>query len=145
MTNTICELPDENPPSEEISEILQRCRRIAVVGISPKESRDSHKVARYLLSKGYEVVPVNPGQREILGRPCFKTLKEIPTKVDMVNLFLNPARIPPVVDEAIEMGVQAIWMQLGIVHNECIKKAREAGIRVVANRCVMSEHKKMGF
>ena len=113
-----CELPDWNPPSEEIKNILQTYTRIAIVGLSPKESRDSHRVARYLVEQGYEVVPVNPGQKEILGRACFKTLKDIPFPIDIANLFLNPTNVPPVVDHAIEIGVPVIWMQLGVVHNE---------------------------
>jgi len=128
---------------EEIVDILQKCRKIAIVGLSPKESRDSNRVARYLMGRGYEVVPVNPGQREILGKPCFKSLKDIPFGVDMANLFLNPSRVPPVVDEAIEIGVRAIWMQLGVVHNESAEKARRAGIQVVMNMCVMRELQKM--
>ena len=128
---------------EEIVDILQKCRKIAIVGLSPKESRDSNRVARYLMGRGYEVVPVNPGQREILGKSCFKSLKDIPFGVDMANLFLNPSRVPPVVDEAIEIGVRAIWMQLGVVHNESAEKARRAGIQVVMNMCVMRELQKM--
>ena len=128
---------------EEIVDILQKCRKIAIVGLSPKDSRDSNRVALYLMGRGYEVVPVNPGQREILGKPCFKSLKDIPFGVDMANLFLNPSRVPPVVEEAIEIGVRAIWMQLGVVHNESAEKARRAGIQVVMNMCVMRELQKM--
>jgi predicted CoA-binding protein len=143
MTNTTCELPDYNPPSDEIIEILRKCRTIAVVGLSPKESRDSNRVAKYLMDQGYEVVPVNPGQREILGKPCFRTLGDIPFPIDMVDLFLNPTRVPPVVDQAIEIGVHAIWMQEGVVHNEAAQKARKAGIPVVMNKCIKKEHMKM--
>ena len=143
MINTTCELPDCNPPSDEIIEILRKCRTIAVVGISPKESRDSNRVAKYLMDQGYEVVPVNPGQREILGRPCFRTLRDIPFPIDMADMFLNPARVPPVVEQAIEIGVHAIWMQEGVVHNESAEKARKEGIQVVMNKCIKKEHMKM--
>jgi predicted CoA-binding protein len=143
MINTNCELPDYNPPSDEIMEILRKCRTIAVVGLSPKESRDSNRVAKYLMDQGYEVVPVNPGQREILGKPCFRTLGDIPFPIDMADLFLNPARVPPVVDQAIEIGVHAIWMQEGVAHNESAQKARKAGIPVVMNKCIKKEHMKM--
>jgi uncharacterized protein len=143
MINTNCELPDCNPPADEIIEILRKCRTIAVVGISPKEARDSNRVAKYLMEQGYEVVPVNPGQREILGKPCFKTLKDIPFPIDMADLFLNPTRVPPVVDQAIEIGVHAIWMQEGVVHNESAQKAGKAGITVVMNKCIKKEHMKM--
>ena len=143
MTEIQMELPDDNPPAEEIREILTKCKTLAIVGLSPKEERDSHKVAKYLTEQGYEIVPVNPGRKEILGRPCFKTLKDIPFKIDIVDIFLNPARVPPVVDQAIEMGVPVLWMQLGIVHNEAAQRARDAGITVVMNKCTMQEHKKL--
>ncbi len=142
MQSALCELPDGNPPSTEIQKILAQCRTIAVVGLSPKESRDSNRVARYLMEQGYEVVPVNPGQREILGKRCYRSLADIPFQVDMVDLFLNPTRVAPVVDQAIDRGVLVIWMQLGIVHNAAAQKAREAGVQVVMNRCIMQEHKK---
>lgn len=143
MQNISCEIPDKNPPSKEIEAILQTCKTIAVVGLSPKESRDSNRVARYLMQHGYEVVPVNPGQKEILGKTCYRSLRDIPFQVDMADLFLNPTRVPPVVDQAIDMGVHAIWMQLGVIHNEAAEKAKQAGIRVVMNRCMMVEHKRI--
>ncbi|MBC8176680.1 MAG: CoA-binding protein [Deltaproteobacteria bacterium] len=144
MQNTSCELPDGNPPSKEIEEILRECRKIAVVGLSPKESRDSNKVARYLMEQGYEVIPVNPGQKEILGKTCYKSLADIPFQIDMADLFLNPTRVPQIVDQAIEIGVNTIWMQLGVVHNEAALKAKESGIQVVMDRCIMVEHEKLG-
>ncbi|HDG97295.1 MAG TPA: CoA-binding protein [Desulfobacterales bacterium] len=138
-----CEIPEYNPPSQEIQEILREVKRIAVAGLSPKEERDSNKVARYLMAQGYEIVPVNPGQRKILGKTCYKSIKDIPFRIDMADLFLNPKRVPPVVDEAIEKGIPVIWMQLGVVHNEAAKKAREAGIKVIMNKCVKIEHQAM--
>lgn len=143
MTDTLCEIPDSNPPSNEIKKILKTCKKIAIVGISPKEERDSNKVAKYLMEKGYEIVPVNPGQKKILGRRCFKAFKDIPFQVDLVDLFLNPSRIPTVVDQIIEKGVNVIWMQLGVVHNESAEKARKAGIQVVMNKCIKIEHMNM--
>lgn len=143
MENRRCEMPDKNPPPEEVVKILETHKTIAVVGCSPKAWRDSHKVARYLLEHGYEVIPVNPGQREILGKTCYKSLKEIPDGVEVVDIFLNPKRVPPVVDQAIEIGAKAVWMQLGVVDNESARKAREYDIQVVMNRCMMEEHRKM--
>jgi len=143
MKEIISELPDNAGPSEEIEEILRECRKIAVVGLSPKESRDSNKVARYLMEQGYEIVPINPGQREILGKTCYRSLKDIPFQVDMADLFLNPTRVPEAVDQAIEIGVNAVWMQLGVVHNEAVEKAKQAGIRVVVDRCIMTEHRRL--
>lgn len=143
MVNTTCELPDCNPPSEDIKDILRKCRTIAIVGISPKESRDSNRVAQYLMKQGYEIVPVNPGQREILGKSCFKKLSDIPFPIDMADLFLNPKRVPTVVGQAIDMGIQVIWMQEGVVHNEAAQKARENGAEVVMNKCIKKEHMKI--
>ena len=143
MTPTPDNKTHDNPPSEEIKQILKNSRKIAIVGLSPKEERDSHRVAKYLIEEGYEIVPVNPGQKEILGETCFKTLKDIPFKVDLVDLFLNPERVPPVVDQAIEIGAPVLWMQIGVIHNEAAQKAREAGLAVVMDRCMMREHKRL--
>ena len=143
MSDLQCELPDPNPPSQEIREILEQCRTIAIVGLSPKEQRDSNRVARYLKENGYRIVPINPGQKEILGETCYKSLLELPFKPDLVNLFLHPDRVPAVVDQALEIGAGVIWMQLGVVHNQAAAKAREKGIKVVMNKCIKIEHEKM--
>ncbi|MDY6878731.1 MAG: CoA-binding protein [Desulfatiglans sp.] len=142
MPNGLTLQPGDDSSSKDIEEILRSYKTIAVVGLSPKESRDSHKVARYLLEQGYEIVPVNPGQKEILGKPCFQSLLDIPFQVDVANLFLGPARIPSAVDQAIQIGVHAIWMQIGVVDKESAQKARDAGIPVVMDRCIMQEHRK---
>ena len=138
-----CELPDYTLPAEKIAKILRNSKRIAVMGLSPKTSRDSNRVARYLLEQGYDVIPVNPGQQQILERTCYKTLEDIPFTIDVANLFINSTRVPPVVDQCIRMGVKTIWMQLGIFHNKAASKARKAGIQVVMNRCIMVEHRAL--
>ncbi|WP_028320732.1 CoA-binding protein [Desulfatiglans anilini] len=138
-----CEIPDNRPPDEAIGAVLRRCRTIAVVGLSPKPARDSHRVAAYLLEHGYDVIPVNPGQKEILGRPCFRTLSEIPFQVDLADLFVGPERVPSFVDQAVGQGIGVIWMQLGIVHEEAARKAREAGCTVIMNRCIMRDHMQL--
>jgi len=143
MKTTQCEMPDYTPPSEEIGEIFKTSKRIAVVGLSPKPHRDSNRVAKYLLEKGYDVIPVNPGQEKILEKPCYKSLEDIPFAIDMANLFINPTRVPPVVEQCIRIGVKTVWMQLGIVHNDAASKARAAGIEVVMNRCIKVEHQEM--
>ena len=114
-----------------------------MVGLSPKEQRDSNRVARYLLEKGYDIIPVNPGQREILGKKCYKSLSDIPGQIDIVNIFLNPSRVPPVVDQAIASGVEVVWMQLGIVDKKSAEKARNEGIRVVMDRCIKQEYERL--
>jgi uncharacterized protein len=143
MSDIVCEMPDYNPPEKDILDLLRTCRTIAVVGLSPKESRDSNKVARYLIDAGYEVIPVNPGQKEILGKTCYRSLEDIPFPVDVADLFLNPSRVPPVVDQAIGIKVRAVWMQMGIVHNQAAQKARDAKIQVVMNRCIMRDHSRL--
>jgi predicted CoA-binding protein len=143
MMDIHSELPDHNPPSDEIKGILERSKRIAIVGLSPKEKRDSHKVAKYLMENGYEIVPVNPGQKEILGQKCYKTLEDIPYPVDVADLFLNPTRVPAVLEQAINKGIGVIWMQLGVIHHEAVQKAREAGVAVVMDKCMQQEHEKM--
>jgi predicted CoA-binding protein len=139
-----CELPDYDTPLPAIvTDILQRARTIAVMGLSPKDTRDSHRVARYLMDQGYTIVPVNPGQKVILGRTCYRSLMEIPFSVDLVDVFMNPSRVDMVVAQSIEKGVPAIWLQLGVVQLEAARKAMNAGIQVVMDRCIMTDHMRM--
>jgi hypothetical protein len=140
MPNIHCEIPGYNPPSEEITKILKGHKRVAVVGLSPKPERDSHKVAKYLKEQGYEIIPVNPGQREILGSKSYPNLKAVPLPIDIVDIFRKPEAIPPIVDDAIEIGAKVVWMQLGIVNNEAADKARQAGVEVVMDKCMKVEH-----
>jgi hypothetical protein len=143
MAERNCELPDCNPPEADIARLLEQSRTITVVGLSPKEQRDSNRVARYLIEQEYDVVPVNPGQETLLGRRCYKRVSEVPVKIDIVDCFISPSRIPKVVEEAIAVGASALWMQLGVVHNEAAARAREAGLQVVMNKCIMVEHKRL--
>jgi uncharacterized protein len=135
-----CEIAAYNPPPEEIGAILQKYKIVAVVGLSPKPERDSHRVAKYMKEKGYRIVPVNPGQKNILGEKCYPNLKAIPFPVDIVNVFRKPDAVPPIVHDAVEIGARVVWMQLGIVHNDAAEKAREAGLEVVMDRCIKVEH-----
>ena len=143
MSNTVCEIPEYNPPSIEVKAILEDHKTIAVVGLSPKPERDSYQVAKYLKEKGFTVVPVNPGQKEILGEKCYPNLKAIPSPVDIVNVFRKPEAVPPIVADAIEMGAKVVWTQLGIVNNAAAEKARTAGLKVVMNKCIKIEHRNM--
>ena len=127
----------------DLKAILRNCRTIAVVGLSPKPSRPSHMVAAYLLRAGYEVIPVNPGQDEILGRRCYPSLTAVPGRVDLVDIFRNPADVPPIVDEAIAIGARVVWMQLGIVNHEAARKAEAAGLQVVMDRCLKVDHQHL--
>lgn len=123
--------------------ILDSHKVIAMVGLSPKEDRPSHIVARYLMAHGYTVIPVNPGQREILGQPCYASLKEIPVRVDMVDVFRNAADVPPIAADAIAIGAQSLWLQLGIVNQAAADEASAAGLDVVMDRCPKIEHARL--
>lgn len=124
--------------------ILGCCKTIAMVGLSPKAERPSHGVARFLMAHGYTVIPVNPGQQEILGQPCYPDLKSIPVKVDMVDVFRTPADVPPIVEDAIAIGAKVLWLQLGVIHPEAAEKASVAGLDVVMDRCPKIEFARLG-
>lgn len=121
-------------------QILKRYRRIAMVGLSGNEFRPSHFAAKYLLAEGYEVIPVNPREKQILGQLCYPSLAAIPGGVEVVDIFREPAAVPKIVDEAIAIGAKVIWMQLGVIHEEAAEKAAAAGLQVVMDRCMKIEH-----
>lgn len=138
-----CEFPDGNPPSEEIRDILERMKTVAVVGLSDNPERESNQVAVYLKNNGFCVVPVNPVLSEILGEKCYPDLSSIPFPVDIVDIFRKVDAIPGIVDEAIRAGAKAVWMQLGLAHNESAGKARSAGLKVVQSKCIKVEHARV--
>lgn len=140
---TECQMPEQNATSEEVREILKRARTVAIVGISHKAERDSHKVARYLQEQGYKIIPVNPKYKEVLGEPCYPNLKSVPEHIDLVDIFRNMDAIPGIVDEAIEACADAVWMQLGLAHNEAAQRARDNGLAVVMNKCTKIEHYRL--
>ena len=143
MSEQICEMPDSNSTPEEIKDILNESRVIAVVGLSTNSERDSYKVAQYLMDKGYEIIPVNPAYPEILGQKSYERISDIPVDVDIVDIFRKPEFISGIVDEAIEKKAKSVWMQLGLADNKAAEKARGAGLRVVQNKCIKIEHHKM--
>ena len=126
-------------PRERI-EILRRYKRLAIVGLSANPYRPSHFVGVYMKAAGYEIFPVNPREREILGRPSYGSLREVPPPVEIVDIFREAAAVPGLVEEAIEVGAKVVWMQLGVIHEEAAERAREAGLAVVMDRCVKIEH-----
>jgi predicted CoA-binding protein len=130
--------PAANP--EEIKAILKNYRVVAVVGLSPKPERPSFQVAQYLKDHGYRIVPVNPGQKEILGEKCYRSLADIPFPIEVVDIFRNVEAIPAIVDEAIAVGAKVVWMQLGLEEPASAQKAREAGLQVVMDRCLKIDH-----
>ncbi|MBC7445775.1 MAG: CoA-binding protein [Polaromonas sp.] len=128
---------------ERIARILNDCRTIAVVGLSPKPHRASFDVARYMQAAGYRIIPVNPNATEVLGEKAYATLQEAAQheKIDLVNCFRNSEDIAPVVDEAIAIGAKAVWMQLGVSHAAAAAKAEAAGLLVVQNHCLKIDHR----
>jgi predicted CoA-binding protein len=126
----------------DIPTILSRYRKIAVVGLSPSPSRPSHEVTEYMIDEGYEVTGVRPGPREILGRPCYPTLRDLPEAPEIVNVFRAPEHVPGVVEDAIAVGARVLWLQEGIAHPEAERRAREAGLEVVSDRCILQEHRR---
>lgn len=128
------------PVDDPIRYILETCKVIAVVGLSSKQHRPSYGVARYLQTAGYSIVPVNPNERKVLGERAYPRLEEVPVKVDAVCIFRRPQFVPPVVESALAVGARAVWMQEGVVHEEAAQRAREAGLAVVMDRCMLKEH-----
>src|SRR5436190_23897272 len=120
--------------------ILERYRRIAMVGLSSNPFRPSHFAAIYLLSEGYDVTPVNPREQRVLGRQSYASLTAIPGPVEVVDIFREVAAVPEIVEEAIAVGAKVLWMQLGVVHEAAAERAREAGLEVVMDRCMKIEH-----
>lgn len=137
------DVPDRNPSSSEIVDILIGCRTIAIVGLSDQPNRISYRVGSYLKKRGYRIIPVNPFKNEIMGEKCYPDLYAIPEHIDIVDIFRDVEAIPGIVEEAIGIGAGIVWMQLGLVHNEAAKKARKAGLCVVQSRCLMAEHEKL--
>ena len=116
------------------------CKTIAIVGLSSKELRASNFVGRYLKYHGYRVVPVNPVEKEILGLECFASLRDIPQRVDVVNVFRLPNAVPQIAAEAVEIGAKCLWLQFGVISEEGARIAREGGLEVVMDKCIKVEH-----
>ncbi len=139
-----CEFPSINSNKEQIKEIFENVKTIAVVGLSPDTSKDSHKVAKYLQEVGYKIVPIYPKEDEILGEKVYRSLAEVPFAVDMVDIFRKPQAFDAIADAAIARGdIKVFWGQLGLVNNAAAQKAEDAGMQVVQNHCSMVEHKAL--
>jgi uncharacterized protein len=129
------------PRSDPITELLKRARTIAVVGLSNSPLRPSHGVSAYMQTQGYRIIPVNPQIDEALGEKSYASLLEVPEKIDIVNIFRRPDAVEEVVDQAIQLKVPAVWMQESVIHEKAAEKARQAGIFVVMDRCILQEHR----
>jgi predicted CoA-binding protein len=123
-------------------QILQNCHTIAVVGLSSNPLRPSYDIAAFMQRRGYRIIPVNPQEVEVLGEKCYAQLEDIPEKVDCVNVFRRPEHVPAIVESAIAIGAKAIWLQLGISHDEAIARAEAAGLLAVQDRCLLIEHRR---
>ncbi len=126
---------------EDIQEILTSTHSIAVVGLSNNPDRPSYAVAAYLQRAGYKIVPVNPRITSTLGEKAYPTLRDVPGRVDVVQIFRRAEAVPAIVDEAIAIGAKAVWMQTGIVHQDAAARAKAAGLKVVMDACMMVEHR----
>ena len=126
---------------DPITKVLQRAKTIAVVGLSNNPLRPSHGVAAYLQSQGYRIIPVNPNIDSSLGEKAYRSLLDVPEKIDIVDIFRRSEFVEPVVDQAIQLKVPAVWMQEEVIHEKAAQKARQAGIFVVMDRCILLEHR----
>jgi predicted CoA-binding protein len=130
------------PSPEEIKEILKSAKVVALVGISDDNTKPSHKVGKFLKSKGYKVIPVNPKHDTIIGEKSYASLLDIPDEIDVVDIFRKSEAVDEIVDEAIKKGVKVVWMQEGVINEEAARKAKDAGLKVVMDRCMYKEYKK---
>lgn len=135
-----CDRPEHPNSPALLKKIVTTYKTVAVVGISKKEDRDSHRVAAYLKAHGFKLVPVNPQLDEVLGEKCYARLADIPFPVDVVDVFRKPSALVELAEEIIPIKPKAVWFQLGVVNNEAARKLEQAGIEVVQNACIKIEH-----
>lgn len=133
----------DNPSDARVSLLLHTARRIAVVGLSSKTERPSYNVARYLQEHGYEIIPVNPNEDEVLGQVAYPRLSDVPGRIDVVDVFRRSAAVPEIARAAIAVGAGALWTQLGVVHEGAAASAAAAGLTVVMDRCMLVEHARL--
>lgn len=124
----------------DIKEMLTKYRTVAVVGLSPDPGKPSHEVAAYLKRAGFRIIPVNPACQEVLGERCYPTLADVPEEVEIVDVFRRSEFLPEIVEQAIAKGARVVWMQEGVVNEEAARRAEEAGLEVVMDRCMLKEH-----
>jgi len=128
------------PQADLVTELLRKAKTIAVVGLSGNPMRPSHGVTAYMQSQGYRIIPVNPHIASCLGEKAYPSLLQVPERIDIVNIFRRPEFVEEVVDQAIQLKVPAVWMQEDVIHEKAAKKARQAGILVIMDRCILKEH-----
>src|SRR5580692_9662851 len=126
------------------NEILQSAHTIAVVGLSSKRYRPSYGVAEYMQRAGYRIIPVNPEETEVLGEKAYPDLDSVPESIDIVDIFRRSEFVPDIVEAAIRKGAKAVWMQEDVIHEAAARRAEEAGLEVVMDRCILKDHRRMG-
>ena len=124
-----------------IKEILEKYKTIAVVGLSSQTSRASHSVSQYMHSSGYRIIPVNPNETRVLGEKAYPSLDDVPEAIEIVNIFRRPEYVPEIIEAAIRRKARVVWMQLGVVNEAAAARARDAGLEVVMDRCILIEHR----
>lgn len=127
----------------DYKELLEKCKTIAVVGLSSNSLRPSYGVSAYLQRVGYRIIPVNPVEKEILGEKCYASLRDIPEQVDIVDVFRNPEAVGPIADDAIAIGAKCLWLQEGVVNSEAAEKAASSGLQVVMDHCILKIHRSL--
>jgi predicted CoA-binding protein len=134
-----------NPDDEAVRALLRRVRSIIVVGLSPNPVRDSHSVTAYMQRQGYRITGVNPGHAMILGEPCFPTLRDVPRErpLELVNFFRNSADVGRHMDEAVALGARALWTQYDVIDGAAARRAADAGLLVIMDRCLLVEHRRL--
>jgi predicted CoA-binding protein len=131
--------------ADQIAELLRTSKTIAVVGLTSDPMRPSNSVSAYMQSQGYRIIPVNPNEREVLGEKAYARLADVPVKIDLVNVFRRPEFVADIVHQAIELKLPAIWLQEGVVDDRAAQSARDAGVIVVMDRCILKEHSRRRF
>lgn len=127
----------------QLTEVLQRSHTIAVVGLSGKRFRPSYGVAEYMQRAGYRIIPVNPQEREVLGEKSYPDLDSVPEAIDIVDIFRRSEFVPEIVEAAIRKGAKTIWMQEGVIHEGAARRAMDAGLTVVMDRCILKDHRRL--
>lgn len=123
-----------------IKQILETYKNITVVGLSSERWRASYSVSEYMKNAGYRIIPVNPNEREVFGQKAYASLDEVPEPLEIVNIFRRPEFVPDIVEDAIRLKAKVVWMQLGVGHDAAARRARDAGLDVVVERCILQEH-----
>ena len=133
-------MPHQNPSDEQLRKLLTDARTIAMVGASSSPDKPSHGIMKKMLAAGYHVIPVNPRETEVLGQKAFASLRDIPEKVDIVDVFRRAEDTPPIADDAVAVGAKAIWLQSGISNDETARRAEAGGLMAIMDACIGVEH-----